>query len=385
MSKNLGKHYQQSKQVRLLAQMGDFPLKIDAIALTADGSSLAIAAAGSGISIWSVEAHALQSLLEISEEAFRQDDPFFSHDFRSSAPMMVRDLAFSNDGTLVAAAFTNQEVSLWIREGSGLGTIKSPIVSLAFVPHSEIWALCRENGNIEVWEMTLTRKLLSFIGIPEQENPSLAVESLSRCCIACSPDGTQLAVLATFYDDERLKAFSKVYLWEVLQQDGMISPSLQKTIQGPPDSFDKGHYLPGSHRLFCSASHGPLWGVDIDTGQTIALLRGDMLWPASCAYSIAPDGAHVAIAKMDGVVVIWNLLRQKAVLQFQAHEQVKGEVDPIGALVWLPDGKRLVTVGTHKRGKPSQSPPKKQGSSPSSEHTTIKVWQIAPTILTVPL
>ncbi len=117
-------HSEARGHIQLLAQIEQPSLYIDTIALAPDGSSLAVAPLGSGIGIWNIETAIQYSVLEMPEDYLTStlpDSKTIKED--GAAPVLVGMIAFSDDGAFVAAAFTTQEVGIWMREGSLLETI----------------------------------------------------------------------------------------------------------------------------------------------------------------------------------------------------------------------------------------------------------------------
>jgi hypothetical protein len=115
-----------------------------------------------------------------------------------------------------------------------------------------------------------------------------------------------------------------------------------------------------------------VWAIHPATGQIEALVPEELLWPRPQRLSVSPDGRYVALADTYGKVSVWDALEQRIALQFQAHEEVKATIAAISGIVWLPDGRRLMTVGNS--GEAGQST--EQTDSRSFKHTTIKLWQI---------
>lgn len=344
------------KKVALLAEMGMFSLLLDSIALDQSGTLLAVAAGENGVSLWSMDSYSQQFQLEIAADLF--DDYYSPTDhpyevYQKYIKRVFRDLAFSDHNEFIAAALTNSEVYIWTREGFLLETIKRPAVGLAFVPHSELLALCLSDGSVELWNILPAQLVTTLIGLPDVNNPILAPDNMFKCQISCSSDGTQLATMSLFYDSAHWKAVSGVQIWNMKRDDGQFSPFLYKTLSDTSYVFQGGEYLAGSHEIFCfytneSQSSGQLWGIDTDTGSLI-ILSAKFKHPFKGIYKISPDKTLVAIARVDGSVIIWDVQQQEEVLHFQAHERVRDEVDAISALFWLSDGNRLVTVGCQRK------------------------------------
>ena len=58
------------------------------------------------------------------------------------------------------------------------------------------------------------------------------------------------------------------------------------------------------------------------------------------AASVSPDGTLLASGGMDGTVRLWSLATGDAVTNFSSHTQ------PVFEVLWLPDGKGFVSLGT---------------------------------------
>jgi hypothetical protein len=106
-------------------------------------------------------------------------------------------------------------------------------------------------------------------------------------------------------------------------------------LPGPPDFIAKGWDLQADPRLFCvSHQDTTVWAINLATGQTEALVPGELLWPRPQLLSISPDGRYVALADGYGKVSIWNVLEQHITLQFQAHEEVKATIATKTGIDW---------------------------------------------------
>ena len=148
--------------------------------------------------------------------------------------------------------------------------------------------------------------------------------------VAYSPDGARLATIG---------ADGLVKVWDANSGD------LLQTLDG-------GTGRPGSSVAFSpdGRSLAAAWVTqvvvwDLSSGRVVATLSGQSVG-ATVGYnlgvgqiSFSPDGAHLAVANMDGAPKIWELATGQAVLS------LPGESLPIKAMVYGPDGRHLATGG----------------------------------------
>ncbi|MFD8006645.1 caspase, EACC1-associated type [Streptomyces mirabilis] len=111
---------------------------------------------------------------------------------------VVRALAYSPDGTLLAAGGNASDVKLWdVATKSKLFDFRGPkssILSVAFNPNGKILAAGSADGSIWLWDTTTKTKITSFPGSHDVES------------VAFSPDGKTLASGG---------ADHRVHLWKV--------------------------------------------------------------------------------------------------------------------------------------------------------------------------
>ncbi len=163
----------------------------------------------------------------------------------------VRAIAFSPDGTILAAGIRDRNIQLWdVPTRKLVVTLKSnshPVSSVAFSPDGKTLASAGGHGNwgtegiVQLWDIS-TRELIATL--TGEGNPANSV--------AFSPDGR---ILASGHGD-----------WET-----------EDIVQ--------------------------LW--DVPTRELIATFRGHTDDVSSVAFS--PDGATLASGSEDGTVLLWNL------------------------------------------------------------------------------
>jgi WD40 repeat protein len=197
-------------------------------------------------------------------------------------------VAFSPDGTLLAAGTANSEIRLWDADGN------TPLVtctnhsdwvwSIAFSPDSKLLASGSGDKTVRLWNPR-SGQCLRVLRAQNTWFPS----------VAFSPDGTLLAAGG----DDRL-----VYLWRVAD-----------TAQTSPAGATLANHT------------NRAWSVTTLTGHT------DRVW--SVAFS--PDGRFIASGSADRTIRIWETHSGQCLQIFQ------NENYPVRGVTFSPDGTRLVS------------------------------------------
>ncbi|MDN3357773.1 NACHT domain-containing protein [Actinomadura sp. DC4] len=243
----------------------------------------------------------------------------------------ITQLAFSPDGSVIAAGSDDGLVSLW--DVASRRPLAPPIVAakfgcaagfaMALSPSGKVLATACFR-TVEFWDVSTHRSL----------GPSLATTE-SVQAMAFSPDGRALATSGyegtTQVWDVAARRQSGDTIGRPARSDGT------RAVNAVAFSSDGKRLVTAgaddTARLWDTATHRQVG--DAFTGHT-----GDVR-----ALSVSPDGTTLATTSADGTARLWNLA---------THDQVGGALrDPDGTgafrgfhdVAFSPDGKRIVTAG----------------------------------------
>jgi WD40 repeat protein len=222
------------KRVGILADHQD--ASVENIAFSPNGTTLAAADSNGIVYLWSVHARrVVRNLAEIEAT--------------------VSSLAFSRSGTILAAGLGNNQVLLWNpatgqQAGALTGAGDAPITSVAFSKDGSMIAASDQSGATYLWNAATRRRIATF------HDPG----SYGADAVAFSPDGT---MLATGDSD------GSTYLWN------LSARTLAGTLTNP-------------------------------TGQVTSLLTGES---RTAVFSVAfsPDGKTLATADTNGSAYLWRI------------------------------------------------------------------------------
>lgn len=271
---------------------------VQGLAFSRDGKDLVTI--GSSLQVWSVATHSMLRQLVAQTHSF------------------LGSVAFSPDGTLLAAAYGGQ-VSLWntvtwqpvghvMREPQGEGDVQG----LAFSRDGTSIAFCTDVGYVGIWN-TATQVPLVTASVPKQADR-----------VAFSPDGSQLAVASWG---------GSVYLFSA------ATGRLVRQLPGTTAPANALAYSPDGSLLAVGDEQGGirLWAPA--TGQQLSVpLAGHAGSVQDLAYS--PDGKQLASASTDGTIRLWNLTVSQPL-----GTALTGHVGSVNGVAFSPGGHQVATVG----------------------------------------
>ncbi len=273
-------------------------------------------------------------------------------------------LAYSPDGTRLAAGCGDGSVKFWNMTASGLAMPglktggRGPVRAIAFSPDSTIFAAISEDRNVKLYNSVTHQELgvlkghkhpinalafspngtLLITGAGnQQKNTELKVWNVASRQELTNLTGQSTPVLSVaFSPDSRLVAAGcrdgTVRIWE------LASRELKQTLTGHTAQVNAIAFAPRSSILASAGKDLTIKFWDIATGQEQRTFAGLTSEVRSIAFS--PDGKTFAAA--DHNVRLWDLVSG------QPLRMLKGHKNAITALVFSPKGKELATAGTYR-------------------------------------
>ncbi|MCM2372317.1 protein kinase domain-containing protein [Aporhodopirellula aestuarii] len=279
---------------RVMATASKRKLRADALALSHDGTRLAVATR------WP------EGKVQWCDTA--TGEPLWSQ----ATDVGALTTCISPDGKQVAAGLQNGQVLVWSAETGEeqlrLEAGQQAIHALRFDFKGERLVTAGADGLIRVWDIDLGRMLRVMTGHVDDVR-TLAISRNDQVLVSGGDDGT-------------------VRTWDLAT--------------GEPRTLHRGHL-------------GAVLSVDISPDQQLVASGGDdgvvRLWPAQPEpyevqrdepvgqIAISSDGGRLAVDGPEGSVEVWERRRHVRLCKFNAH------LNTIWSMAFSPDGKRLATVG----------------------------------------
>jgi len=271
----------------------------------------------------------------------------------------LRDVAVSPDGRAVAAGGDDGRVELWLlndREYVEVAALEGRVAALAFAPDGGAIAAAAYDGSVRLWDLATS---------PPKERALAAPGAPQMHAVAFSPAGDRVAALdadglvavwdlasgerrtqraapgreraLAFSDDGRHLATAShdgaILVWN-------LTDDTTRWLRGHLDAVTWIAFAPGAATVVSTSRDGTarIWP---ENGAARVLATEDGVPLAGGALS--PDGARLATGDARGRVWLYELSEPRAAprLLGQHDERVR-------ELAFLPDGRRLVSVGWDK-------------------------------------
>ena len=231
----------------------------------------------------------------------------------------IASLAFSPDGTVVAAGAEEQTIALWdVQTQKPIGALAghtATVTTLLFDPDGGTLLSGSLDGTIIRWDLENMKAI---------DTPVNGFGA-SISSIFISPDG-------------HLKSLA-------LEKDRVIilsvndDPPLGRRIKAPDSSSSNVAFSPDGRFLASSGEFGDVSLWDVASGeQSGEPLSGHERHVSSLAF--APDGKVLVSGSMDGTVIFWDMAARAPL-----GPTIKAFHSPVWSLVCSPDGKTAVAGG----------------------------------------
>jgi WD40 repeat protein len=238
-------------------------------------------------------------------------------------PANVYRVAFSTDGTRMAAGCTDGAVKVWDADGGGppltLPRQAEGVVGLAFGSDGRALAVGTADRVVRVWDSRTGAVRWTRAGLP---SPADVLEF--------TPDGRHL--VAATGDWSRTPAEGSVHVWDAATGDPVSAVT-------SPDLVTRGlGFAPGGRQLVTLAVSGR--EVEVRDARTAARVRTlCRLVFAATHLALHPDGSRFATAESDGRVRVWDVASGEECLSLRVPAP-----DVPWRVAFGPDGRRLGVV-----------------------------------------
>jgi WD40 repeat protein len=293
-----------SRLVRTLTGHTDYVVEV---AFSPDGTLLATASHDRTVRLWDVATG--QTTRILTGRTSRSLTGRTSRSLTGDTGYLY-GVAFSPDGTLLAAISHDRTVRLWdVATGQTTRILTGHMFGVAFSPDGTLLATTGEDRIIRLWDVATGQTTRTLTGHTNMVHR-----------VAFSPDGSLLAT--TSYD-------GTVRLWDV------ATGQTTRILTGHTGFVWGVAFSPDGTLLATASYDGTVRLWDVATGQTTRILTGHML-----AVAFSPGGALLATTGQDNMVKLWD------VVTGQAIRILTGHTGHVFGVAFSPGGALLATAGS---------------------------------------
>jgi WD40 repeat protein/serine/threonine protein kinase len=237
------------------------------LAFSPDGSTLAASAAGGAVALWDTTRWCQRTLLK---------DPF------------VVEANFSPDGTRLATASGTGTIRIWnLEQRSPAWTVaahEGGANAVAFAPDGNRVASGGEDRKVKVWDADSGLQLVTCSG-----------HATGVRDVAFSPDGRAIASVGGAYRDADR---AEVKIWD------SFSGAQTASLHGHTSLVTGVAYFPDGRRIATASDDRTVKLWDATTGEGVFTLRGHTSGVVSVAVS--HDGRQIASGSIDYTATVWS-------------------------------------------------------------------------------
>ncbi|MBK9782533.1 MAG: TIR domain-containing protein [Anaerolineales bacterium] len=227
---------------------------------------------------------------------------------------LIRTLAFSPDGKILASGSADNSIVLWdVATSTPLGEPlfghSEWVMSVAFSPDGKILASGSADGTIILWDVQTRQKLATLIGHSQSVNS-----------IAFSPNGKNLASGSSD---------NSIILWNIASQKQVSS------LIGHSDIVMSVAFSPDGKTLASGSWDDSIIFWDVDSRQPIGQPISSN---SNMSIAFSPDGKTLASGSLEGTVKLWDVETGQLIGQ-----PLIGHTDQVQSVVFSPNGMVLAS------------------------------------------
>ncbi len=247
----------------------------------------------------------------------------------------ANQVAFSPDGTLLAAAYDDGYVSLYKTTDQQLALTfdadPQGVSSLTFTSSGRLLTLGKNNATLSIWKSdgTHLQTLTDISGNPQRvgisaagtiqflrhpnefiataQSPWLTPRGQKITPIILPPLAGEVVDATLSPDGNILATGSKsgsIYFWQITVENGQRVGTPLRVLKGHDGPITALAFHPSGTWLVSASSDGTIYVWTVENGNQLYTLLDTASAPLSLAF--APDGASLAASLQNGTVYLWR-------------------------------------------------------------------------------